>query len=78
MLNDGSVDDELVFGRGGFGFGDERLEDVVDDGVVPRLRGGVLVDGRGAYGGVACVVADLAKAGRGDWLWRRCVSRRSV
>lgn len=75
VLDDGGVYDEFVLGRGGFGLGDERLEDVVDDGVVPRLRSGVLVDGGGAYGGIACVVADLAEAGRGDWLWRRRVSR---
>lgn len=60
MLDNGGVDNEFVLGRGGFGLGDEGLQDVVDDGVVPRLRSGVLVDGRGAYGGIACVVADLA------------------
>lgn len=71
------IHDELVLGSGLLlltaarsvgGFGDERFQDVVDDGVVPGLRLAVLVDGGGGDGGVAGVVADLAEAGGWDGL----------
>lgn len=71
MLDDGSVDDELVLGRlafflGRLGFGDELLEDVADDGVVPLLRLGVFVGGGAADGGGTGVGADLLQTRGGD------------
>lgn len=74
MLDDGSVDDELVLGRLAFflrrlGFGDELLEDVADDGVVPLLGLGVFVGGGAADGGGTGVGADLLQTRGGDGLF---------
>ena len=80
------VNDELVLGSGLLllaagsvgGFGDERFQDVVDDGVVPCLRLAVFVDGGGGDGGVAGVVADLAEAGGWDRLLRWALVGRRI
>lgn len=74
VLDDGSVDDELVLGRlafflGRLGFGDELLEDVADDGVVPLLGLGVFVGGGAADGGGTGVGADLLQTRGGNGLF---------
>jgi hypothetical protein len=75
VLNNSTIDGELVaaticgsavFGVllrlvGGGGFGDEGLEDRVDDGVVPGTV--VVVGCCGAEGGGAGVCGDLGEAG---------------
>lgn len=73
VLNNSSVDDELVLWRliAVAGLGDQRAEDAVDDVLVPCLRLGVLVDRGAGDGAVAGVGADLAETGGGDrWLGR--------
>ena len=78
MLYDGCVYDELVLGwcvlGGGFRY--ELLENVTDDGVVPCLCLGVLVDRGRGDGSVACVVADLLEALDWNWLVGKVISER--
>ena len=82
MLDDGAVDGEFVLvGVGGgvavslgaaaaaFGrFGNQRLQDLLDDAVVPGGGGVVLVGGRGGEGAGAGVGGNLAEARGGDGL----------
>ena len=51
------------------GFGDEGLQDGVDDGVVPGGGAVVLVGCCGGEGGGAGVCGDLGEAGCVDGLW---------
>lgn len=66
VLDDRAVDGELVpavvvVGRGGLG--DERLQDLVDDAVVPRGCAVVRVGGCAREGAGAGVGGDLREAG---------------
>ena len=55
-------------------FGDEGLQDCVDDGVVPGGGAVVLVGCCGGEGGGAGVCGDLGEAGGVDGLWVLFVS----
>lgn len=59
----GAVFGVLLRFVGGGGFGDEGLEDRVDDGVVPGCGAVVVVGCCGAEGGGAGVCGDLGEAG---------------